>query len=272
MKKKELQSGIIAGVLWIFWIIITVKPGMLSYLFHDMTFIFTPYGLQMIGPQAATVVLILGLLINQKAIVGLACLMMVGLNGWWLFRDRPLLWMMSTETTRLLGIAHLAEALCFFVLIILLLRQEMVRGKVLFASVQAAIGQVSYLLATQTYTVSGNPGLIVPGMIMYVIAVTATAMYCARMRPEMLNELFSRARGMDISGKEYSGTTSHRTGGRNTGAGLRGNALADKDVLKTKEPLPEEKKERINNLKSLRDNGLMSKKEYEEMVDKIRRS
>lgn len=77
---------------------------------------------------------------------------------------------------------------------------------------------------------------------------------------------------MDISGKEYSGTTSHRTGGRNTGAGLRGNALADKDVLKTKEPLPEEKKERINNLKSLRDNGLMSKKEYEEMVDKIRRS
>ena len=36
--------------------------------------------------------------------------------------------------------------------------------------------------------------------------------------------------------------------------------------------MSEEKKERIRNLKALRDNGLMSKEEYNEMVDRIKRS
>lgn len=106
-----------------------------------------------------------------------------------------------------------------------------------------------------------NPELLVPGIIMYVLAMAATGMYCAGIKPEMLNEMLSKSRDTGSPGKEYrSLTTSLRRGS------------SGEDIRKERETESAEKKERIKNLKALRDNGLMSKEEYNEMVEKIRRS
>ena len=70
MRKRELQAGIIAGVLWVWWILITMNPQMIRFYVHKMTMTITPLELELIVPPAATLVLILGLLMNQKAIVG----------------------------------------------------------------------------------------------------------------------------------------------------------------------------------------------------------
>ena len=66
MRKQELQAGIIPGVLWLFWIIITLNPQMLHFVANNMDKLLTPAWLKTFGTQAAIVVLILGLLMNQR--------------------------------------------------------------------------------------------------------------------------------------------------------------------------------------------------------------
>lgn len=93
MRKQELQAGIIAAVIWLFWIIITLNPQMVHFVANNMDKLITPAWLKIFGTQAAIVVLILGLLMNQRAIVGLSCLMIIGLDGWELLRMKNVLMM-----------------------------------------------------------------------------------------------------------------------------------------------------------------------------------
>ena len=261
MKKRELQAGIIAGALWAFWIIITLDPYMLRFCVQNMRMMITPLRLELIGLPAATVILIFGLLINRKGIVGLSFLAIIGFDVWWLLRIKPFA-LVFTGTRGLLMISHLAEALAFLMFLFLLVRQEKPGGKILAASVLALGGQISSAMGSGTPGILRNSELMVPGMIMYVIAMFATGMYCAGLKPEILNEFFSRSRNADGPGREYRSSTNSRPGG----------TFGEKDIRKVQGTMSEEKKERIRNLKALRDNGLMSKEEYDEMVDKVRRS
>ena len=262
MKKRELQAGIVAGVIWAFWMIITLDPYMLRFCVQNISMMITPLRLELIGPPAATVLLILGLLLNRKTIVGLGCLTIIGFDVWWLFlRIKPFA-TVFTGTRGLLTISHVAEALAFLMFLFLLVRQEKPGGKILAASVLALGGQISSAMGSGTPGILRNSELMVPGMIMYVIAMFATGMYCAGLKPEILNEFFSRSRNADGPGREYRSSTNSRPGG----------TFGEKDIRKVQGTMSEEKKERIRNLKALRDNGLMSKEEYDEMVDKVRRS
>ena len=261
MKKRELQAGIIAGALWAFWIIITLDPYMLRFCVQNMRMMITPLRLELIGLPAATVILIFGLLINRKGIVGLSFLAIIGFDVWWLLRIKPFA-LVFTGTRGLLTISHLAEALSFLMLLFLLVRQEKPMGKILAASVLALAGKITYAMGSGTPGILGNRERMVPGMIMYVIAMTATGMYCAGLKPEMLNDFFGKSRAADGLGREF------RSGTSLSSRGVSGK----EDIRRVPGTMSEEKKERIRNLKALRDNGLMSKAEYDEMVDKIRRS
>ena len=251
MKKRELQAGIIAGMLWLWWMIIMLNPQMLRFCVQNIDMMITPLRLELIGPPAATVILVLGLLMNRKTIVGLGCLAIIGFDVVWLFRTRGLL-----------TISHLAEALAFLMLLLLLVRQEKPGVRILAASILALAGQIPLGMGGGYPRILGNSELFVPGLIMYLLAVTATGMYCAGLRPEMLNDFFGKNRGADGLGSKYGSSANSRRGG----------ASGEKDIPKIPETMSEEKKERIRNLKALRDNGLMSREEYNEMVDKIKRS
>ena len=260
MRKRELNVGIIAGVLWAFWIIITLNPQILRFFAANMNMIKTPVGLEMIGPRAAIVILILGLLINQKTIVGAGCLAMIGLDLWRLLGTNSLA-MLFRGSRGLLPISHLSEALSFLLLLLLLAVQEKPVGKVLAASVLALIAQISSVTVSNYSRALGNSELIVAGIILYVTAVSATGMYFAGLKPEVMNESFGKSRGAGSSGKGYmSSTNSLRKG------------ASGEDIRQIRGAESEEKKRRINNLKALRDNGLMTKEEYNEMVEKIKRS
>ena len=261
MKKRELQAGIIAGMLWLWWMIIMLNPQMLRFCVQNIDMMITPLRLELIGPPAATVILVLGLLMNRKTIVGSGCLAIIGFDVLWLFRTKPFA-LVFTGTRGLLTIAHLAEALAFLMLLLLLVRQEKPGVRILAASILALAGQIPLVMGGGYPRILGNSELFVPGLIMYVIAVTATGMYCAGLKPEMLNSFFGKNRGADGFGRRYGSSTNSRRGG----------ASGEKDIPKIPETMSEEKKERIRNLKALRDNGLMSREEYNEMVDKIKRS
>ena len=261
MKKRELQAGIIAGMLWLWWIIFMLDPQMLRFCVQNIDMMITPLRLELIGPPAATVILVLGLLVNRKTIVGSGCLAIIGFDVLWLFRTKPFA-LVFTGTRGLLTIAHLAEALAFLMLLLLLVRQEKPGVRILAASILALAGQIPLVMGGGYPRILGNSELFVPGLIMYVIAVTATGMYCAGLKPEMLNSFFGKNRGSDGFGRNYESSSNSR----------RGDVSGEKDILKIPETMSEEKKERIRNLKALRDNGLMSREEYNEMVDKIKRS
>ena len=116
MKKRELQAGIIAGMLWLWWIIFMLDPQMLRFCVQNIDMMITPLRLELIGPPAATVILVLGLLMNRKTIVGSGCLAIIGFDVLWLFRTKPFA-LVFTGTRGLLTIAHLAEALAFLMLL-----------------------------------------------------------------------------------------------------------------------------------------------------------
>ena len=261
MKKRELQAGIIAGMLWLWWIIFMLDPQMLRFCVQNIDMMITPLRLELIGPPAATVILVLGLLVNRKTIVGSGCLAIIGFDVLWLFRTKPFA-LVFTGTRGLLTIAHLAEALAFLMLLLLLVRQEKPGVRILAASILALAGQIPLVMGGGYPRILGNSELFVPGLIMYLLAVTATGMYCAGLRPEMLNGFFGKSRGADGLGSKYGSSANSRRGG----------ASGEKDLPKIPETMSEEKKERIRNLKALRDNGLMSREEYNEMVEKIKRS
>ena len=261
MKKRELQAGIIAGMLWLWWMIIMLNPQMLRFCVQNIDMMITPLRLELIGPPAATVILVLGLLMNRKTIVGSGCLAIIGFDVLWLFRTKPFA-LVFTGTRGLLTIAHLAEALAFLMLLLLLVRQEKPGVRILAASILALAGQIPLVMGGGYPRILGNSELFVPGLIMYVIAVTATGMYCAGLKPEMLNSFFGKNRGSDGFGRNYGSSSNSR----------RGDVSGEKDILKIPETKKKKKKERIRNLKALRDNGLMSREEYNEMVDKIKRS
>ena len=260
MRKQELQAGIIPGVLWLFWIIITLNPQMLHFVANNMDNLLTPAWLKTFGTQAAIVVLILGLLMNQRAIVGLSCLMMIGLDGWELLRMKNVLTMFLRGGRSLYPVLFLAEALSFLLLFLIAARGKS-GGWILSVSVFALISQISKAMMPGSFRMPGNPELLVPGIIMYVLAMAATGMYCAGIKPEMLNELFRKSRNTGSPGKEYRSLTTSLSRGS-----------SGEDIRKDRATESAEKKERIKNLKALLDNGLMSKEEYNEMVEKIRRS
>ena len=238
-----------------------LDPQMLRFCVQNIDMMITPLRLELIGPPAATVILVLGLLVNRKTIVGSGCLAIIGFDVLWLFRTKPFA-LVFTGTRGLLTIAHLAEALAFLMLLLLLVRQEKPGVRILAASILALAGQIPLVMGGGYPRILGNSELFVPGLIMYVIAVTATGMYCAGLKPEMLNSFFGKNRGSDGFGRNYGSSSNSR----------RGDVSGEKDILKIPETMSEEKKERIRNLKALRDNGLMSREEYNEMVDKIKRS
>ena len=255
MKKRELQAGIIAGMLWLWWMIIMLNPQMLRFCMQNIDMMITPLRLELIGPPAATVILVLGLLMNRKTIVGLGCLAIIGFDVVWLFRTKPFIYInLLISFVLILG--------TFLMLLLLLVRQEKPGVRILAASILAAAGQIPPAMGARSPRVLGNYELFVPGLIMYLLAVTATGMYCAGLRPEMLNGFFGKNRGADGLGSKYGSSANSRRGG----------ASGEKDIPKIPETMSEEKKERIRNLKALRDNGLMSREEYNEMVEKIKRS
>ena len=64
MRKRELRAGIAAGMLWLWWMIISLDPPMLRFFVQNMNMMMTPLRLEIFGPPAAIVILILGLLMN----------------------------------------------------------------------------------------------------------------------------------------------------------------------------------------------------------------
>ena len=260
MRKQELQAGIIPGVLWLFWIIITLNPQMVHFVANNMDKLIPPAWLKIFGTQAAIVVLILGLLINQRAIVGLSCLMIIGLDGWELLRMKNVLMMFLRGGRSLYPVVFLAEALSFLLLFLIAARGKS-GGWILSVSVFALISQICSVMMPASLRMPGDPELLVPGIITYVLAMAATGMYCAGIKPEMLNELFRKSRNTGSPGKEYRSLTTSLSRGS-----------SGEDIRKDRATESAEKKERIKNLKALLDNGLMSKEEYNEMVEKIRRS
>ena len=261
MKKRELQAGIIAGMLWLWWMIIMLNPQMLRFCVQNIDMMITPLRLELIGPPAATVILVLGLLMNRKTIVGLGCLAIIGFDVLWLFRTKPFA-LVFTGTRGLLTISHLAEALAFLMLLLLLVRQEKPGVRILAASILAAAGQIPPAMGARSPRVLGNYELFVPGLIMYLLAVTATGMYCAGLKQEMLNALFGNSRAAGSPGSGYRNSTSTRRAG----------ASGKEDIWKDRGAASEEKRDRIRKLKDLRDNGIMTREEYNRMVDKIMRS
>lgn len=264
MRKRELRAGIAAGMLWLWWMIISLDPPMLRFFVQNMNMMMTPLRLEIFGPPAATVILILGLLMNQKVIVGSGCLIMIGLDVW-RFSQIPRvsnLALALTGSRGLVMLSCLAEALCFLVMLLLIGSPEKPGARILAASVLASAGQISSAIGPGHFRMLGNSGLIVPGVIIYVMAVAATGMYCAGLKPEMLNALFgnSRAAGSPESG--YRNSTSTRREG----------ASGKEDIWKDRGAASEEKRDRIRKLKDLRDNGIMTREEYNRMVDKIMRS
>lgn len=264
MRKQELRAGIIAGVLWVWWIIITINPPMLRFFVQNMNMMITPLRLELFGPPAATVILILGLLMNQKVIVGSGCLIMIGLDVWRLSQIPRIsnLALALTGSRGLVTLSCLAEALCFLVMLLLIGSPEKPGPRILAASVLASAGQISSAMGQGHFRMLGNPELTVPGIIIYVMAVAATGMYCAGLKPEILNALFRNRRAADNPRSGYrSSADSRRTGwsGR-------------EDIRKVRGTESEEKRERIRKLKDLRDNGIMTKEEYNRMVDRIMRS
>ena len=261
MKKRELQAGIIAGMLWIWWLIVMLDPQMLRFCVQNINMMITPLRFELLGPPAAIAFLILGLLMNRKTIVGLGSLMIIGFDIMWLFRTKPYA-LIFTGTRGLLTISHLAEALAFLMLLLLLIRREKPGVRILAASVLAAAGQIPPAMGARSPRVFGNYELFIPGLIMYLLAFTATGMYCAGVKPEMLNDFFGKNRDADGFGSKYGSSANSP----------RKSASGEKEIRNIPGTMSEEKKERIRNLKALRDNGLMSKEEYNEMVDRIKRS
>ena len=240
MRKRELRAGIAAGMLWLWWMITSLDPPMLRFFVQNMNMMITPLRLEIFGPPAATVILILGLLMNQKVVVGSGCLIMIGLDVWRLSQIPRIsnLALALTGSRGLVMLSCMAEALCFLVMLLLIGSPE---------------GHFRML---------GNSGLIVPGVIIYVMAVAATGMYCAGLKPEMLNALFGNSRAAGSPGSGYRNSTSTRRGG----------ASGKEDIWKDRGAASEEKRDRIRKLKDLRDNGIMTREEYNRMVDKILRS
>lgn len=267
MRKRELQAGIAAGVLWVWWIMLTVDPELLLFLVRKMNMAVTPLGLELIGPPAVAVVLILGLLMNRKAIVGFGCLTMIGLDLWRLSRIPQInsLALAFTGSRSLLIISWLTEVICFLVLLLLLARPEEPGARIRTASVLALAGQILSVLGPGHSRMLRNSELLIPGAIIYVTAVAATGMYCAGLKPEMLNEFFRKSRAAGSSGSGYRNS-------RNSRNSHRGGVSREEEIRKDRGTASEEKRERIRKLKELRDNGIMTKEEYDQMVDKIMRS
>ena len=263
MSKRELQSGIIAGVLWIWRIIVTLDPYRLQFYVRNMSALPSMMKLDLIGSTAPVCLLILGLLMNQRIVVGAGCLTAIGFNALRLTRITHLA-SAFTGSRGLTTISWLAEALCFLILLLLLGRPEEPKAKILTASALALAGQVSHVLGPGYARVMTNSALIVPGVFMYVLAVIATGMYCAGLKPEMLNEFFRKNRAAGSSGNGYGNSmNSHRRG-----------ASAEEDFRSVRGTgtVSDEKRERIRKLKELRDSGVMTKEEYDQMVDRIKRS
>lgn len=266
MNKRRLQSGIIAGALWCWWIIITIDPKLLQMVVHNTKWILTPFGIRWLGAQAAIVILILGFITNQTAIVGFGCLSMIGLDIWELSLMQ--IWRGIFRGARgIVAISCLLDVLCFFLLLYLLIKKERPERKILAASVLALVQQITAAIAAWYPRTPRDLERLVPAIVMYVTAVLATGMYCAGMKPEMLNELFSKIRASDTSVKG-SGSSPNITGRGSNGK----SNVPGEDILKLPGSVSEENRKRISNLKSLLDNGLMSREEYNEMVDKIRKS
>ena len=264
MRKRELRAGIAAGMLWLWWMIISLDPPMLRFFVQNMNMMITPLRLEIFGPPAATVILILGLLMNQKVIVGSGCLIMIGLDVWRLSQIPRVsnLALALTGSRGLVMLSCLAEALCFLVILLLIGSPEKPGARILAASVLASAGQISSAIGPGHFRMLGNSGLIVLGVIIYVMAVAATGMYCAGLKPEMLNAIFGNSRAAGSPGSGYRNSTSTRRAG----------ASGKEDIWKDRGAASEEKRDRIRKLKDLRDNGIMTREEYNRMVDKIMRS
>ena len=263
MRKRELQSGIIAGVLWIWRTIVTLDPYRLQFYARNLNALPVQMKLDLIGSTAPLFLLILGLLMNQRIIVGAGFLTAIGFDILRLSRITHLA-SAFTGSRGLTTISWLAEALCFLILLLLLARPEEPKAKILTASVLALAGQISYTMGPGYYRVMENPALTVPGVIMHVLAVIATGMYCAGLKPEMLNEFFRKNREAGSSGNGYgTGANSRRRG-----------ASGETDVFRVPGAgtVSDQKRERIRKLKELRDSGIMTREEYDQMVDRIKRS
>ena len=238
-----------------------MNPQMIRFYVHKMTMTITPLELELIVPPAATLVLILGLLMNQKAIVGLGCLSMIGLDVWQLSRIK-ILTLAFTGSRGLLTTSWVTEAMCFLMLLLILVNPEKPGARILAASVLALAGQIVSAIGPGHRRFFGNSELTIPGAIIYVMAVAATGMYCAGLKPVILNEFFRKSRTADSPGSGY-GTGAHSR---------RRGTSGEEDIWKVRGPASEEKRERIRKLKELRDNGIMTKEEYDQMVDRIIRS
>ena len=263
MRKRELQSGIIAGVLWIWRTIVTLDPYRLQFYARNLNALPVQMKLDLIGSTAPLFLLILGLLMNQRIIVGAGFLTAIGFDILRLSRITHLA-SAFTGSRGLTSISWLAEALCFLILLLLLARPEEPKAKILTASALALAGQVSHVMGPGYARVMTTTALVVPGVIMYVIAVAATGMYCAGLKPEMLNEFFRKNREAGSSGNGYgTGVNSRRRG-----------ASGETDVFRVPGAgtVSDQKRERIRKLKELRDSGIMTREEYDQMVDRINRS
>ena len=244
MRKRELRAGIAAGMLWLWWMIISLDPPMLRFFVQNMNMMITPLRLEIFGPPAAIVILILGLLMNQKVIVGSGCLIMIGLDVWRLSQIPRVsnLALALTGSRGLVMLSCMAEALCFLVMLLLIGSPEKPGARILAASVLASAGQISSAIGPGHFRMLGNSGLIVPGVIIYVI--------------------FGNSRAAGSPGSGYRNSTSTRRAG----------ASGKEDIWKDRGAASEEKRDRIRKLKDLRDNGIMTREEYNRMVDKIMRS
>ncbi len=245
MEKRELQAGKIVGALWLLWKLTTLDPYRLQVYVHTFNRLPMIIRLDLICSTASFLILVLGLMMEKRAIAGIGCLAIIGYDMWVAFRTAPTV---SELFGNLQGIRYpfLMEATCFILLFFALFNPEKSKLELVFATALAFFSQFTYALGSANPRARENLSITILGVALYVLAVNATGRYFAGTMPKEL----------------------YPSSGRNS---RRGGASGQEGVWRASGS-PNEQQERIRKLKELQDSGIMTKAEYDQMVDKIKKS
>ena len=256
MEKRELQAGKIVGALWLLWKLTTLDPYMLQMYVRNFDRLPMIVRLDLIGSAAWIIILVLGLMMENRAITVIGCLSVIGFDMWRSLRTVPMTPGLPGGF-QFLTYPYLLEAVCFALLLYTLFKPEESKVRIAVASFIAFFSQSAYSMAAINPRAADDPVLSKLRVVFYVLAVYVTGRYFARSMPK---ELFPNA------GKREYGNSGYAPGsGRNS---RRGSSL-DKEGVWRAAITSDEKQERIRKLKELRDSGIMTKAEYDQMVDKI---